>query len=229
VTFSVTVPPPPPPHPPPTASFHWFPTEPQTGESISLVSSSSDLVSPINGFAWALPSDGLFHPGGPLLTTTFSTPGAHVVRLRVTAADGLSSTVAQTIQVSSPPLALMLPFPIVRIAGRVTRGGANLSLLAAQAPIGSLVTVTCHGRGCPRAFEGRVAASRRKGVTTGSVLLAFRRFERSLRAGVVLEVRVAQLGEVGKYTRFQIRRNQLPARYDSCLGSLNLSPIACPS
>jgi len=61
------------------------------------------------------------------------------------------------------------------------------------------------------------------------VLLAFRRFERSLPAGVSLEIRVSKRGEIGKYTRFAIRRHGLPSRTDACLRSTSPKPIACPS
>jgi hypothetical protein len=61
------------------------------------------------------------------------------------------------------------------------------------------------------------------------VEVAFRRFERSLRAGVVLEIRVSKPGRIGKYTRFSIRRGRLPVRTDACLASTEPTPIRCPS
>ena len=96
VTFTVTPPPvitpalvaPP---APPVASFKWIPSAPHTGEPVTLVSTSTDASSPITGFAWALRGNGLFTQGESALATSFSTPGAHVVQLRVTAASGLSS------------------------------------------------------------------------------------------------------------------------------------------
>src|SRR5208283_4721153 len=100
---------------PPVASFRWFPSDPMTGERVSLVSDSTELASPITAFAWALAAGGAFRVGGPVLNTSFSTPGAHVVWLRVTAADGLASGASETIHVTSPPLNLMQPFPIVRM------------------------------------------------------------------------------------------------------------------
>ena len=59
-------------------------------------------------------------------------------------------------------------------------------------------------------------------------MLAFHRFERQLRAGVVLEVRVFKAGRIGKYTRFSIRKHRLPTRLDECLASTNPKPIGCP-
>ena len=229
VTFTVTTPPVAAAHTPPAASFRWFPSSPAVGEQVSLVSNSTDPFSPLVSFAWALTPTGPFGPGKSSLTTTFTTAGDHVVRLRVTAADGLSSTATQTIHVSRQPLTLMQPFPIVRIAGIVTSSGVNLSLLTAQAPVGARVKVTCRGRGCPTASESRVASSSSKKHRPSMVLIAFRRFQRSLGAGAVLEVRISKPGRIGKYTRFSIRRGKLPVRLDSCIGPAGVKPIACPS
>jgi hypothetical protein len=152
-----------------------------------------------------------------------------VVRLRVTAADGRSSIATETIHVIRPPLTLMAPFPIVRIAGVVTSSGVGLSVLSAQAPVGAHVRVTCRGRGCPTASESRVAASSSKHRRATMVVIAFGRFERSLRAGVILQVRIFKRGRIGKYTRFVIRRRGLPERVDTCLGPAGTKPISCPS
>jgi len=164
-----------------------------------------------------------------VFTTSFATVGAHVVRLRVTDARGFSSTATQTIAVVSPPLTLMEPFPIVRITGTVTPAGVRLSLVAVQTPVGAQVTVSCRGRGCHERSAHRLATAGRRARGAASVLLAFRRFERSLRAGVILEIRVQRPGKIGKYTRFTIRRDGLPSRLDQCLAATNPRPIACPA
>jgi hypothetical protein len=210
---------------PPAASFQWFPAAPSTGENVSLVSSSTDLVSPITSFAWALTPTAAFQVGKPLLVTSFAVPGGHVVRLRVTDGNGLSSVATETINVKSSPLVLMQPFPIVRIAGSETRSGARISLLTAEGPPGSHITVTCKGGGCPLKSAKRVAMTSR----AGPVPVSFRSFERSLRAGVTLEVFVYKSGEIGKYTRFVVRRGKLPERVDMCLDPTKLKPLVCPS
>ncbi len=214
---------------PPAASFTFFPTAPRVGENVSLASSSTDATSPIVAYAWDLAGGGVFQPRGPVVVTSFATPGSHVVHLRVTAADGLSSVVAQTIQVAARRLPLMQPFPIVRIVGSDTHMGARLSLLSAQVPVGARVSVRCRGRGCPIKVESRIAAASRHRGGSGTVAVAFRRFERSLRAGVSLEIRVSKPGEIGKYTRFGIRRNKPPVRIDACLDPTRGAPIVCPS
>ena len=230
-TFTVTtlVLPPAPAAAPPVASFKWFPSAPKIGETVSLVSTSTDTVTPITAFAWALTSRGAFEAGKPVLSTSFSTAGAHIVRLRVTDANGLSSVATETIGVISRPLILMQPFPIVRIAGSESPSGVKLNLLTVQAPVGTRVRVICGGRHCPSRSESQFAVSSRGHRNGGSVLLTFRRFERALRAGVVLRIRASKPGEIGKYTSFAIRPHKLPVRVDACVGPINPKPFRCPA
>jgi hypothetical protein len=213
---------------PPVASFQWFPSTPHTGEPVSLVSTSTDAASPITAFAWSLSASGALSEGKPVLTTTFGTTGAHVVRLHVVAADGLSSVVAKTILVTSPTPTLMQPFPIVSIAGSESSSGATISLLAVEAAVGVKVTVTCHGHGCPKSEAVTTHVGKKTGKA-GTVVTAFRRFERPLRAGVILEIRVYKNGLIGKYTRLVIRRGRPPKRNDTCLGPTGITPMTCPA
>jgi hypothetical protein len=223
VTFTLTSPPVAP-GAPPAASFKWFPALPQTGEPVSLVSTSSDAFSPIVALAWAL--NGPFQGGGTVLTTSFSTPGGHLVRLLVTSANGLSSVASETINVVGPRVPLMQPFPVVRIAGTETRSGVKLRLLRVQqTPAGARVTVRCRGRRCPLRSASRVAVSR----VLEAASLEFRAFERSLHFGVTLEIFVSKPGEIGKYTRFEVRRGKLPTRVDMCLDPAGIKPLRCPS
>jgi hypothetical protein len=211
---------------PPSTSFTWLPSAPHTGETVSLLSSSTDISSPITAFAWDLLGSGPFNAGQPAIGTSFSTPGNHVVRLRVTAADGLSSVAAETIPVSGPPHPLMQPFPVVRIVSTDTSSGIRLKLLRVlHTPAGAQITVTCRGRGCPVKSLKRVAA-----LVKGSVpAYTFGRVQRSLRAGVMLEVRVSKAGQIGKYTRLTVRRGKLPQRVDLCLDPAGVKAIVCPS
>jgi major membrane immunogen (membrane-anchored lipoprotein) len=213
---------------PPIAAFKSIPSNPQTGEPVTLASSSSDGSSPITGYAWALAGNGVFTQGESTITTSFSTPGPHVVQLRVTDANGLSSTVAETIAVASASVPLMQPFPVVRMSGSFGASGAKIGLLAALAPVGSTVTITCRGRGCPAKSQAFVATSPSKSKT-GSVTIVFRRFERFLRAGVVLEIRISKQGQIGKFTRFVIHRGKSPSRVDECLSPAGTTPLVCPS
>jgi hypothetical protein len=209
----------------PSASFLWFPPAPEAGEPVSLVSTSTDFTSPIIGLGWDLAGSGAFQEGGPVLNTTFATPGSHVVRLRATAADGSSAVATQTIQVTAPTLREILPFPVVRIAGLRYAKGVKLRLLSVEAPPGARVEVECRGRGCPVRIQSLLLTSTR----VENVTVMFRRFERFLRAGITLEVRVSKAGQIGKYTRFLIRHGRAPYREDSCLEPASLRPMRCPA
>jgi PKD repeat protein len=208
----------------PTASFLWYPSTPQTGEQVSFASLSTDLTSPILGFAWDLRGDGGFHDGGPVATATFTTAGTHPVRLRVTAADGSSSVSEQLIPVAVPRLETMLPVPVVRITGGAARRGTAVSSLAVEAPPGALVTVECRGRTCPVHYASRLAPPAK-----GTAKVSFPRFRHTLAAGSVVEVRVTKSGHLGKYARFVFRRGGAPARQDACLAPGALAPTPCPS
>lgn len=207
------------------ASFSWVPSAPHTGERVSLLSGSTDTASPITSFAWDLAGTGAFTAGTPVMGTSFSTPGKHLVQLRVTDAIGLSAVAAELIPVTGPVLPLMRPFPIVRIVASYSASAVRLKVLSVQASGGARISIACRGHGCPVKAQTRVAAAGKRGKAP----VVFRRFERSLHAGVTLEVRVSKPGQIGKYTSFTIRHGRLPLRSDSCLGPAASKPIACPS
>jgi hypothetical protein len=214
----------------PTASFTSVPATPAVGQSVSLVSNSVNGSSPIGGFAWDVAGNGSFAAAGSVMTTSFATAGSHVVHLQVTDGNGLTSVATRTIAVAPAGLRLMQPFPIVRIAGAETGSGVKIRLLTVQAPLSTKVAVTCKGTGCKTKSESRVATASAKNKSKGGVvMLTFQRFERSLRAGVVLEIRVSKPGQIGKFTSFKIRRHKLPLRSDSCISPASSAPIACPT
>ena len=228
-TFAVAVPAPvtPPALTPPAASFQWFPAAPHVGEAVSLVSTSSDAGSPITAFSWAFAPGLAPTPGEHVITTSFSTPGLHVVRLRVTDANGLAGEVAEAVPVAAPEFPLMQPFPVVRIAGSARASSVRISLFTVLAPVGSRISVSCRGRGCPTRHQSFVVAARRR-AQGGTMLVSLTRFERSLDVGAVLEVKISKRGEIGKYTRFTVRQGKLPTRLDSCL-STGATPMTCPT
>jgi hypothetical protein len=215
---------------PPTASLTWIPASPDVGEPVSLVSTSLGGSSAIVSYSWDPAGGGPFIPGGPVFTTTFTTPGAHVVRLLVADAHGNTGLARTTIHVSAAHRRLMQPFPIVRIVGNVTSRGAKIKLLSVQAPPGARVTVRCRGRTCgAKKLATRPVAVTRASVKTGMSLLTFARFERRLQAGTVLQIVVTRGNEVGKYTSFLIRRGRLPVRNDACIEPSNPRPQPCPT
>jgi major membrane immunogen (membrane-anchored lipoprotein) len=216
---------------PPVASFKWIPAKPHVGEQVSLVSTSTDAVNAITAFAWDVLGTGPFKTGESVLSTKFTTAGSHVVRLQVTDAVGASATISETIPVAKTATVLMSPFPIVRIAGSETAAGARITLLTVQAPLGAKISIACKGKGCPtRSITQLATLSKRKGkAKQGTVLIPFKRFERGLRAGVTLEIRVTKNGQIGKYTRFAVRQGKLPRRVDMCLAANGVKAIICPT
>jgi hypothetical protein len=116
---------------------------------------------------------------------------------------------------------LLSPFPIVTIAGRLTRRGARVTRLSVRAPRGSTVLVRCRGGGCPRG-AGRAKIGRKRTVR-------LRRFQGHLRVGAVLELVITKRGFVGKYTRFRIRRGRAPQRTDLCVKPGSKEGSACPA
>jgi hypothetical protein len=208
----------------PAAAFSFYPAKPHVGETVSLVSSSTDDASPITGYSWNLRGTS-FADGTQTLTTSFATPGDHTVQLSVTDAGGRRSVSSQMIPVTYP---LIRPFPVVRIAGTRARGSVRLKVLSVQAPPGATVTVTCSGKGCPAKSQVRVVPTP-KSKTAAVPVLVFPRFERSLPPGVVLVVRVTRPGQMGKYTRFVVRRGKLPVRADACVNSTEAKSVPCTS
>ena len=214
---------------PPTAAFRWFPTNPHIGEPVSLVSTSNAGSSQLTGFSWSLNGGASFTGGAAVFSTTFTTAGPHAVRLLVTDANGLTSSVGQTINVTKAPAVLMQPFPVVRIAGSGGAGSVHISLFTVLAPRGARISVSCRGPGCPTKLQSLVASTHSRRHHAGTVLVSFTRFERRFGAGAVLEIRVWRAGQIGKYTRFQVRRGKLPLRDDKCLTVGGVKPMNCPS
>ena len=231
------------PNRPPDASFVFFPAGPIVGEPITFVSTSTDPDSPIPAGAlrWDLNGDGAFDDAeGASVTTSFPVPGTYTISLSITTDATDVATVVLNVGTPGAPgssvgqraLSLLSPFPVVRIAGRVSRRGARIRRLTIDAPPGTGVKVRCGGRGCPfkrvlQTVSSRVVAGR--GLPP-SRMLRIRRLEgRLLRPGATLRLFVTRLDAVGKFTRFRIRRNKPPTRSDMCLVPGSSTPLACPS
>jgi PKD repeat protein len=210
----------------PLASFVWSPLQPRIGDTVTVRSTSTARGSPITSYAWDFSDNGpfgRFENGGPVGSVEFATPGSHVVRLRVGTADALTSIATETIVMAplSAGAGVMYPFPTVSIRGVDRRRGVRISRLAVKAPAGASIAVRCDHARCPAKAARRTAPPKSRWVV-------FRRFERFLPAGAVLQVRVSKPGRIGAYTRFHVRRRKLPVRSDSCLDLAGVRPIACP-
>ena len=112
---------------------------------------------------------------------------------------------------------LIRPFPVVRIKGTLTEGGARIDVLSVRAPKSATIRARCRGRSCPDRVRRRGGGTRR-----------IPELERVLPAGTVVTVRVMRSGNFGKFTRFVIRRGRPPARTDRCLRGVEPTPVACP-
>jgi hypothetical protein len=107
------------------------------------------------------------------------------------------------------------PFPVVRIRGFFARSGARITLLSVRGPRNAQVNVRCVGRGCPV-----------NQVTLPTANVRVHRFERFLRAGIQLQIRVTRPGRIGSYTSFLIRSRKAPLRTERCLTASG-RPIRC--
>jgi PKD domain len=204
---------------PPRAYFVFSPGSPTEGEPVTVASTSVDLDGPIVRYAWDLDDDGAFDDSSAINASLSLGPGYHRVGLRVTDRDGASGAVYRPIVISSAAPELLRPFPVVRLRVLTTRGGVRVGLLGVRGPRGVRVSVRCRGRDCPW---------RRRSVVTHDGRVRFRRLQRKLRAGTVIEVLVNRPGSIGKYSRFTIRRGRPPARVDACLAPGATRPSACP-
>ncbi len=79
--------------------------------------------------------------------------------------------------------------------------------------------VRCLGGRCP---ESRLTK------LSGRKPVRFRSLERFLPAGTKLVVLVRRGDQIGKYTRFQIRRGRVPKRTDGCLFPGAAAGARCP-
>jgi hypothetical protein len=210
----------------PGASFSFAPEDPRVGDSVEFVSSSCQPGGKLQRQTWDLDGDGQYDDAeGPQANMTFPAPGPYSVGLQVSGRGGTDTerrqVMVETIYVLPRPAStrLLSPFPVVTLGGRLTSNGARVTVLAVRAPVCSLVTVTCRGRGCP---------TRRATSYVGHRRLRLRRFERAYRAGAAITLRISRGSAIGKYTRFSIRKHAAPTRKDLCLRPGQSKGSRCP-
>jgi PKD domain len=222
----------------PVASFTIAPAAPVANQPVLFTSTSSDADGTISEQVWDLNGDGNFdNGGGATALRAFPAPGEYAAGLRVTDNAGLVSFDSQTFMVlpapGSPAVAtqkfgppLLSPFPVVRIAGRITRLGTRVRLLRVTRPVGATVSVRCTGRRCP--FKKQVRAAATGTAFRTAVSVRVRRLERLLLPGVKVRVYVTKQGAIGKYTKFRFRSGKTPVRVDRCLMPGSWAPAQCP-
>lgn len=227
---------------PPTASITYAPATPVAGDTVTFTARAQDSDGRVTTYQWELDDNGDFADGeGPQVTRTYDRAGTYRVYLRVVDDSGEAFVVYTDIVVAdtapsepqpvppasapeapppaAPAPALLDPFPVVRVAGRVTSTGARLTLVSVSAATGTRVVAFCRGQGCrvPRIV-----------VRTRTARQRFKRLEGDYRPGARLVFRIASRDRVGKYTRVVVRRGITPARTDQCLWPGRTAPRACP-
>jgi hypothetical protein len=221
----------------PIASFTISPAAPVASQPVLFTSTSTDPDGKIKEQVWDLDGDANFdNGGGASALRAFPTAGDYVIGLRVSDNDGQRSFDSQTVHVLPLPgtpapvqlagLRLLSPFPVVRIAGRITRHGTRVRLLRVSAPVGARISIHCTGRSCPFKRKVRAISS---GKPSASLSLRVRRLERLLLPGVRVRLYVTQRGAIGKYTKIRFRRGKAPVRTDRCLIPGATAPVQCPA
>lgn len=207
---------------PPVADFTFSPPHPRVGQRILLVSTSRDPDGPLASLHWDRDGDGKFHNGTTTVQhVTFSKPGKHRVGIQVTDGDGTRATRYRTIVIAPRAYTPLSPFPVVEVAGTAGRSSSRLRLIQVRAPRGSMVSLYCHGGGCPSASWSVLARTGRPIRAVG--------FQRRLAAGTFLVITVTKPGRIGKYTSLLIRsRRRAPTRRDLCLVPGRRPPARCP-
>jgi PKD domain len=213
----------------PDAGFSLSPEDPPAGQQVRFASSSCDPDGRLERHAWDFDGDGAFDDAeGPVVFQTFPRRGPHDIGLEVTATGGATDRTRRTVFVDTEYALprpeedrLMSPYPVVRIAGRLTSRGTRIRVLSvSRAPTCAVVKVSCRGRSCPARRVTRFMGRRGQ--------LRFKSFQRLLRPGAALTVRVSKGDAIGKYTQFRIRSAKAPRRSDKCLQPGETKGSACP-
>ncbi len=187
------------------------------GARVTFVSLARD---PDNGLAsesWDLNGDGVFGDAkGPVARRTFTAAGRRTIALRVVDRSGAVAVARATVLVTPARPLPLNPFPVVRARGQLLAGGIRLQRLSVMAPRSATINVRC----TPSCGTQRTAGTGRT--------LRLRRFERELRVGVVLELRVTGARRLGKFVSFRVVGGSRGyVRKDACLVPGSTRPVAC--
>ena len=90
----------------PSSSFDFSPTVPDVGQTVTFTASAQASQGSITARDWDLDGDGQFDDfSGAVATSAFSSPGEHVVRLRVQQTNGKSAISERRVRVNGLPVA----------------------------------------------------------------------------------------------------------------------------
>lgn len=188
------------------------------GVPVTFVSLARDPDDSIVAEAWDLDGDGMFDDAnGSVVSRTFTTPGRKRIALGVLDAHGRVDQKQATVLVKAAPVTSLNPFPVVRVRGQVLRNGIRIQLLSVVAPRSATIGARC-----------RPACGGSLRVTGTGRLVRLRRFERQLKPGALLELRVTAPGRIGKFVSFRVVKGSRGyIRKDACLKAGTTRPVAC--
>ena len=116
---------------PPRGSITSAPKAPRSGQRVTFTAHASDPDGTVAALAWDLDNDGVFgndkgaSKDGKTARVTFSSPGRHTVRLRVTDNRGVSTVASRTIVVDDRP-----PVPRFTYTPKHPRAGQRVSFVS---------------------------------------------------------------------------------------------------
>jgi PKD repeat protein len=237
----------------PSADFTWTPASPVAGDSVDLVSTSSDFEGPLAGLSWDLDGDGRFGDGSEAqIRQPFPQAGTYDIGLQVTDSDGRVSTVRKQVVVATPappePPEPPAPPPGAPTGDTAPTGGTNqisptprprlmspfpvVRIAGTVLPHGALIDVLSVRASRGAKIQVRCLGSgcpvRSIATTSATRLVRLHKFERRLRAGIRIKLFVRQENRIGKYTSVLIRAGEAPKRVDLCLFPTRRSPGRCP-
>lgn len=247
VTVVAAAPPPPPPpaNHAPTVAYTYLTAGLQAGFSAATADADDDPVT----VAWQFGDGGT--SAAPSPSHTYAKAGSYTVTVTARDGRGGQGTASGTVTVQpagaldppppSPapppppvvaaapaaptvpaPLHRMVPFPVVRVAGRFVGRSTRLTIVSIRAPKAARVIIRCTGGGCPFARRSFRTVSDRRSIRVRALQ------GRVVGPGTVLDIRVAQPGWIGKRTRLRFVPQRAPRRFDGCV-SPSGAPQGCPA
>jgi PKD repeat protein len=231
---------------PPTVRFSFTPATPVANDVVTFAATGANADGSASTYAWDLDNDGVFDDASGASAARSFPAGNHVVSVKATdPGSNLSQVSIQTVAVRSPDgtaiqgpggggptiiggpvvvtLRPMSPSPRIRLGyaviGRVTR----IMSLTIRGPKDAVVRVRCRGKGCPTKKVLRAKISK------SGTAVRFKRFERRLRAGTILQIYITKQGRWGEYRKIRFRANKRAVWTDRCIKDFGAKVQRCPA
>jgi PKD repeat protein len=229
---------------PPTVGFSYTPATPAANGVVTFTATGANADGSASAYAWDLDNDGVFDDASGVSAARSFPAGNHVVSVKATdPGSGLSQVAIQTVSVRgtdgtiqggggggniiTPPVVVtlrpMTPAPKIRLGyaviGRVTR----VMSLTIRGPKDAVVRVRCRGKGCPTKKVLRAK------ITKTGKPVRFKRFERRMRAGTILQIYITKQGRWGEYRKIRFRANKRAVWTDRCIKDFGAKVQRCPA